>query len=149
MPSVLVSIVQIPDALDLPLPAYATAEAAGMDLYAAVTEPTTLQPGERAGVSTGIRIALPVGFEAQVRPRSGLALRHGIGMVNSPGTIDSDYRGVLKVILINLGSEPFTIARGDRIAQMVVAPVVRVEWNREEKLAETDRADGGFGHTGR
>ncbi len=150
MTEISVVIIREPDAIDLPLPSYATAEAAGADLYAALTEPLTLAPGERFAISTGIRIALPQGFEAQVRPRSGLAFKHGIGMVNAPGTIDSDYRGLIKVILINLGQEAFTIHRGDRIAQMVVAPVVRVKWNCEEtELAATARGEGGFGHTGR
>jgi dUTP pyrophosphatase len=119
-----------------------------MDLHAAVREPLILAPGERALVPAGIRIALPQGFEAQVRPRSGLAIRHGISMVNAPGTIDADYRGEIRVILINLGREPFTISRGDRIAQLVVAPVVRVQWRLVETLEETGRGDGGFGHTG-
>jgi dUTP pyrophosphatase len=149
MHQIAISILREPDALDLPLPRYATAESAGMDLHADVKESLTLQPGERVAVSTGIRIALPEGFEAQVRPRSGLALRHGIGMVNSPGTIDSDYRGVVKALLINHGQEPFTIQRGERIGQMVVAPVVRVEWKEETELPESVRGDGGFGHTGR
>ncbi len=149
MQPVLVSIVREPDSLDLPLPCYATAEAAGMDLYADVHGPVTLQPGERLAVSTGIRIALPPGHEAQVRPRSGLALRDGIGMVNSPGTIDSDYRGVIKAILINLGQQPVTITRGERIAQMVVAPVARVKWIEEPELPASTRGEGGFGHTGR
>ena len=145
-----ISIVREPDALDLPLPSYATAESAGMDLYAAIDTDIMLAPGARAGVSAGIRIALPAGYEAQVRPRSGLALKHGIGMVNAPGTIDSDYRGVVRVILINLGQETFTITRGERIAQMIVAPVQRVEWNLEfEELPATARGEGGFGHTGR
>lgn len=133
---------------DIPLPAYATAGAAGMDLCAAVDQEVTLAPGERWLISTGIRIALPSGYEAQVRPRSGLAMRHGIGMVNSPGTVDADYRGVIQVVLINLGQEPFTVRRGDRIAQMVVAPVTRVEWEPVESLPASDRGDGGFGHTG-
>ena len=144
-----VLITQEPDATDLPLPSYQTDGSAGVDLYAAVREPVTLQPGERALIPTGIRIALPPGYEAQVRPRSGLAVRHGIGMVNAPGTIDSDYRGEVQVILVNLGQEPFTIRRGERIAQMVVAPVVRVEWERVDELPPTSRGDGGFGHTGR
>ncbi len=144
-----VLITQEPDATDLPLPSYQTDGSAGVDLYAAVREPVTLQPGERALIPTGIRIALPPGYEAQVRPRSGLAARHGIGMVNAPGTIDSDYRGEVQVILVNLGQEPFTIRRGERIAQMVVAPVVRVEWERVDELPPTSRGDGGFGHTGR
>jgi dUTP pyrophosphatase len=119
-----------------------------MDLHAAVSEPVTLRPGERRLIPTGLRIALPEGYEAQVRPRSGLALRHGIGMVNSPGTIDADYRGPVQVILINLGQEPFTVRRGERIAQMIVAPVLRVEWDEVAALPESDRGDGGFGHTG-
>ncbi len=137
-----------PEAEDLPLPSYATPGSAGVDLYAAVKEPITLQPGERRLIPTGIRIALPQGYEAQIRPRSGLALRHGIGMVNSPGTIDSDYRGEIGIILINWGQEPFTIHRGDRIAQMVIAPIARVEWELCEELPPSQRAEGGFGHTG-
>lgn len=134
---------------DLPLPAYETEHAAGMDLRAAVTNPLTLAPGERAAVPTGIRIALPANVEAQIRPRSGLALRHGIGMVNAPGTIDPDYRGEVRVILINHGQEPFTIERGERIAQMVFAPFVRGIWQPVDTLDDTARGDGGFGHTGR
>lgn len=132
----------------LALPAYETAHSAGMDLRAAIEETVTLSPGERRLVPTGIRIALPPGTEAQIRPRSGLAIRHGISMVNSPGTIDADYRGEIQVILINHGEEAFTIERGDRIAQMVVCPVVRVEWKPTDVLAETERGAGGFGHTG-
>ena len=132
----------------LALPAYETTHAAGMDLRAAIVEPITLSPGERRLVPTGIRIALPPGTEAQIRPRSGLAIRHGISMVNSPGTIDADYRGEIQVILINHGEDAFTIERGDRIAQMVVGPVIRVEWKRTEALDETKRGTGGFGHTG-
>jgi dUTP pyrophosphatase len=120
-----------------------------MDLRAAVTAPVTLLPGERRLIPTGLRIALPDGYEAQVRPRSGLAARHGIGMVNGPGTIDSDYRGEIQVILINLGQEPFTVTRGERIAQMVVAPVTRVTWAEVEALEDTARGAGGFGHTGK
>ena len=146
--TVRVQVLREPDCADLPLPEYATPDAAGVDLRAAVTEPVTLQPGARALVSTGLRIALPAGYEAQVRPRSGLAARHGIGMVNSPGTVDADYRGVIHVILINWGTEPFTVRRGERIAQMVVAPVTRVEWQLAETLDETARGEGGFGHTG-
>lgn len=137
-----------PDALDLPLPQYATPGSAGADLYAAVAEPVVLNPGERLRISTGIRIALPPGYEAQVRPRSGLADRYGLSMVNAPGTIDSDYRGVIQVILINLGQEPFTIRRGDRIAQLVVAPVARAVWQEVRELPITERAEGGFGSTG-
>jgi dUTP pyrophosphatase len=134
---------------DLPLPAYATSHSAGVDLCAAVTEELLLGPGQRALVPTGLRIALPEGYEAQVRPRSGLAVRHGIGMVNSPGTIDADYRGEIRVILINWGQEPFIIRRGDRIAQMVIAPVTRVAWDEVSDLPPTERGEGGFGHTGR
>jgi dUTP pyrophosphatase len=119
-----------------------------MDLVAACTEPVVLTPGARALVSTGIRIALPDGYEAQIRPRSGLALKHGITCPNSPGTIDADYRGVVSVLLANLGTEPYTIHRGDRIAQMVVAPVARVVWEEADSLPDTERGDGGFGHTG-
>ena len=145
-----VSIAHAPGAEDLPLPAYATVGAAGMDLRAAIEEEILLRPGERRAISTGIIIAVPSGYEAQVRPRSGLALRHGIGMVNAPGTIDSDFRGVVQVILINHGDDPFTIRRNDRIAQLVVAPVARVVWDeRLEPLPETERGEGGFGHTGR
>lgn len=143
-----VRIYREPGCEDLALPEYATAAAAGVDLRAAVKEPVTLQPGERRLISTGLRMALPHGFEAQVRPRSGLAIRHGIGMVNSPGTVDADYRGVIQVILINLGQEPFTVERGDRIAQLVVAPVTRVAWQEVVSLDETERGEGGFGHTG-
>jgi dUTP pyrophosphatase len=144
-----IQIVQEQSALDLPLPTHATPGSAGVDLYANVTDPIILQPGERAAVSAGISIAVPEGFEAQVRPRSGLARKFGISMVNTPGTIDCDYRGVVHVLLINLGSEPFTVNRGDRIAQMVVCPVTRVEWDIQTTLSETIRGVGGFGHTGR
>ncbi|HTE20869.1 MAG TPA: dUTP diphosphatase [Armatimonadota bacterium] len=143
-----VEIRREPGCEDLPLPAYATAGSAGVDLCAAVAEEVTLAPGERRLVSTGLRMALPPGYEAQVRPRSGLALRHGIGMVNSPGTIDADYRGVIQVLLINWGQEPFTVRRGDRIAQMVVAPVTQVAWSEVAELSGTERGEGGFGHTG-
>ncbi len=141
-------IYQEPGHEDLPLPAYATPGAAGMDLHAAVTETVTLLPGERRLIPTGIRIALPDGFEAQVRPRSGLALRYGIGMVNAPGTIDSDYRGPVGVLLVNLGHTSFSVHRGDRIAQLVVAPITRVVWDRVSALPETTRGEGGFGSTG-
>lgn len=138
-----------PNALDFPLPEYATPGSAGVDLRAAVDDDVTLSPGARAKVSAGIRLALPEGYEAQIRPRSGLADAHGIGMVNSPGTIDESFRGVVHVLLINWGTAPFTIRRGDRIAQMVVAPVARVEWQEAEgPLSPTARSDGGFGHTG-
>lgn len=136
------------EARDLPLPSYATAGAAGMDLCAALTEPLILLPGARALVSTGIRIALPEGYEAQVRPRSGLALRLGVGLLNAPGTIDCDYRGLISVILVNWGQKPVTLNRGDRVAQLVVAPVLRVAWQEGEVLTETVRSAGGFGSTG-
>lgn len=130
----------------LPLPAYATAGAAGMDVLAA--EAVTLAPGARHAVATGLSLAIPEGFEVQVRPRSGLALKHGITVANAPGTVDSDYRGELKVILVNLGGEPFAIARGDRVAQLVLAPVVRAAWAEVHELDETARGGGGFGSTG-
>jgi len=120
-----------------------------MDLYAALDDDLVLAPGQRASVSAGIRIAVPQGYEAQIRPRSGLAIRHGLSMVNSPGTIDSDFRGVICVILINHGSDPIVVRRGDRIGQMVVCPVVRVQWNEAADLDDTARGEGGFGHTGR
>jgi len=143
-----VRIARTDTATDLPLPSYETDGAAGMDLRAAVHADLILEPGTRAAVPTGIRIALPPGYEAQVRPRSGLARKHGIGMVNSPGTIDSDYRGEVQVLLINHGDEPFTVRRGERIAQMVVAPVARVSWEEADDLDDTARGAGGFGHTG-
>ncbi len=143
-----VLIQRVPGTEDLPLPAYATPGSAGIDLVAAVDWDVVLQPGERMLISTGMRMAIPEGYEAQVRPRSGLALRHGISMVNSPGTIDSDYRGIVQVIMINHGQEPFTVQRGDRIAQMVIAPVIRAELVEAESLPETHRNEGGFGHTG-
>jgi dUTP pyrophosphatase len=143
-----VRITRLPHGADLPLPAYETAGAAGMDLRAAIGESVTLAPGERTAVPTGIAIALPAGYEAQVRARSGLARRHGIAMVNAPGTVDSDYRGELQVLLINLGQEPFTLTRGDRIAQMVVAPVARASFVEVDTLDETARGAGGFGSTG-
>ena len=131
------------------LPRYMTPHAAGLDLHAAMDGELTLRPGERALISTGIAISLPDGFEAQVRPRSGLALRHGITLLNSPGTIDPDYRGEVGVILVNLGHEPFTVRNGERIAQLVVAPFVRVSLLEVDALDETSRGQGGFGHTGR
>jgi dUTP pyrophosphatase len=131
----------------LPLPAYATEHAAGMDVVAA--EELTLQPGERHAVATGFAIAIPSGYEVQVRPRSGLALKHGITCLNTPGTIDSDYRGEVKVILANLGKEPFAVRRGERIAQLVPAPVLRAHFDEVATLDETERGAGGFGSTGR
>jgi dUTP pyrophosphatase len=132
-----------------PLPAYATEGSAGVDLRANLSGPVELQPMERQMIPTGIYIELPPGYEAQVRPRSGLAARHGITCLNSPGTVDSDYRGELKVILINLSSEVQVLHPGDRIAQLVVAPVVRVVWEEAEEIGVTDRNTGGFGHTGK
>ncbi len=137
------------DAEGLPLPAYETAGAAGMDLRAAIAEPVTLAPGERTLITTGLRLEIPEGYEGQVRPRSGLASRHGITLLNTPGTIDSDYRGLVQVVVINLGQEPFTIHRGDRIAQLILAPVTRVTVEAVDDLAETERGEGGFGSTGR
>ncbi|MFO7900010.1 MAG: dUTP diphosphatase [Planctomycetota bacterium] len=136
------------DCRDVPPPAYMSEHASGMDLCAAVPEPVELGPGDRALVPAGFHMALPPGYEAQVRPRSGLAARHGISVVNAPGTIDADYRGEVKVVLINLGDEPFTIERGDRIAQMVIQPVVRAELRPVDELPESVRGHGGFGHTG-
>jgi dUTP pyrophosphatase len=132
----------------LPLPAYQTDAAAGMDLLADVTSSLQLRPGERALVPTGLAVEIPPGFEGQVRPRSGLALRHGVTLVNSPGTIDADYRGELQVLLINLGAADFHVRRGDRIAQLIIAPVARAAWREVTELAPTRRAAGGFGHTG-
>ncbi len=146
---VLVPIQRQPGAQDLPLPERATPGSAGFDLHAAVTEETVLAPGARVLIPTGVSIAVPAGYEAQLRPRSGLALRHGIVLPNSPGTIDSDYRGEVKVILCNLGEEPFTVKRGDRIAQLVIAPVVYAEWVETTDLDDTQRGAGGFGHSGR
>jgi len=133
----------------LPLPAYQTDGAAGMDLLADVAEPLWLRPGARLLVPTGLAVEIPRGFEGQVRPRSGVALRHGVTLLNSPGTIDADYRGELQVLLVNLGSEDFCVRRGDRIAQLVIAPVARAAWNEVGELAATPRGTGGFGHTDR
>ncbi|MBA4008249.1 MAG: dUTP diphosphatase [Erythrobacter sp.] len=141
-----VQVKRLPHGEGLPLPAYATAGAAGMDVVSA--EDVTLAPGARHAVATGLSMAIPAGYEIQVRPRSGLALKHGISVPNTPGTIDSDYRGELKVILINLGPEPFVIARGDRVAQLVLAPVVQAAWDEVAELDATERGAGGFGSTG-
>ena len=143
-----VLVQRIPGTEDLPLPSYATSGSAGVDLLAAVEEETVLAPMDRKLISTGIMAAIPEGFEGQVRPRSGLALRHGISIVNAPGTIDSDYRGEIKVIMTNLGEEPFVIKRGDRIAQLVICPVVQAALLEVDKLPNTFRGGGGFGHTG-
>lgn len=146
-----VDIRQLPHGEGLPLPAYQSGHAAGLDLLAAVPDgqPLVLAPGTHALVPTGLAIALPDGFEAQVRPRSGLAAKHGVTVLNSPGTIDADYRGEIAVILINHGTEPFAIRRGERIAQMVIAPVMQVQLNPVGTLPETGRGGGGFGSTGR
>jgi dUTP pyrophosphatase len=147
---VVIAVKRVRAAADpLPLPAYQTAGAAGMDLLADVAEPLWLGPGARALVPTGLAVAIPAGFEAQIRPRSGLALRHGVTLVNSPGTIDADYRGEIQVLLINLGNEDFCVQRADRIAQLVVSPVARATWRAVDELAPTQRAGGGFGHTDR
>lgn len=145
-PEIAIRLKRLPHGAGLPLPAYATAHAAGMDVVAA--EELTLAPGARHAVATGFAIAIPEGYEVQVRPRSGLALKHGITCLNTPGTIDADYRGEVKVILANLGSEPFAIARGDRIAQLVPAPVQQARFEEVADLDETARGSGGFGSTG-
>jgi dUTP pyrophosphatase len=148
--SVQVRIVRLPHAADLPLPTYQTADAAGLDLLAVVPAdaPVEIVPGGRALIPAGVAIALPRGYEAQIRPRSGLAIRHGITVLNSPGTIDADFRGELQIALVNLGTEKFEIKRGTRIAQMVIAPIQHVELVESESLDPTDRAAGGFGSTG-
>ena len=148
MNALAVPVRRLPHGADLPLPAYATASSAGIDLLAAVEATVVLQPAARAMIPTGIAIALPAGHEAQVRPRSGLAARHGVTVLNSPGTIDADYRGEVAVILVNLGDAPFRIERGMRVAQMIVAPVDTINWQEVESLPETGRAAGGFGSTG-
>jgi dUTP pyrophosphatase len=142
-----VSIQRLPGNEDLPLPCYMTGQAAGMDLMAAVGTEVTILPGDRERIPTGIAVALPEGYEAEIRPRSGLALHHGVTLVNAPGTIDADYRGEIGVILINHGRTPFIVRRGDRIAQMVVNRVCRVVWTLSGLLALTERGEGGFGHT--
>jgi dUTP pyrophosphatase len=143
-----VRVKSLPHGEGLPLPSYHSKHAAGLDLVAAVTEPAELAPGGRSLVPTGFALELPEGYEAQVRPRSGLALKHGVTLLNSPGTVDSDYRGEVMVLLVNHGSVPFTISRGDRIAQLVIAPVTQVEIVSVEALGATDRGPGGFGSTG-
>ncbi len=148
MTPVEVAVRRLPHAADLPLPSYATAQSAGMDLLAALEDEIVLAPGERRLIPSGLAIALPAGYEAQVRPRSGLALKHGVTCLNTPGTIDADYRGEIGVILVNLGQEPFSITRGSRIAQLVVAAVDRATWRPVEMLEESARGDGGFGSTG-
>lgn len=143
-----VAVNRLPHGADLPLPKYETLQSAGLDLVAAVDDALGILPGARAMIPTGLAISLPEGYEAQVRPRSGLAAKNGVTVLNSPGTIDADYRGEIKVILINHGSEPFSISRGMRIAQMVVAPVTRLVWKEVDDLDETQRGRGGFGSTG-
>jgi|TARA_R110000822_G_scaffold10229_1_gene38874 dUTP pyrophosphatase len=151
MTKVIVSVRPLPHFEGLDLPAYETIGSAGMDVRAAVSqeEPILLQAGERAMIPTGLSVAIPQGYEIQVRPRSGLAAKHGLTCLNTPGTIDSDYRGEIKVILINLGQDAFTIQRGERIAQLVLAPVTQLAWEEVDALDETDRGAGGFGSTGR
>jgi len=148
MSGISIGIKREPGCIDLPLPSYQTSGASGMDLAAAVEGETAIPPGGWKLVSAGIRISVPDGYEAQVRPRSGLALKHGIGVLNAPGTVDSDYRGVVSVILFNFGKDPFVIRRGDRIAQMVIQRVVKAEWIESETLDKTERKSGGFGSTG-
>ncbi|MED6309399.1 MAG: dUTP diphosphatase, partial [Pseudomonadota bacterium] len=148
MSLVKVDVVQLPHAADLPLPEYATVQSAAVDLLAAVTEDVVLAPGARTLIPTGLAIALPDGYEAQVRPRSGLALKNGITLLNTPGTIDADYRGEIGIILTNLGQEDFTVERGMRIAQMLIAPVTRLTWNAVSSLDKSERGSGGFGSTG-
>ncbi len=143
-----VAVKKFPHGASLSLPAYATQQSAGMDLLAAIDEAVEIEPGERMIIPTGIGIALPAGFEAQIRPRSGLAAKNGVTVLNTPGTIDADYRGELKVILINLGQEPFTIERGQRIAQMVIARYEHISFDEVDDLENTDRGAGGFGSTG-
>jgi dUTP pyrophosphatase len=143
-----VAVQRLAHGADLPLPSYATPLSAGLDLMAAITSEVALAPGTRQLIPTGLAIALPAGFEAQVRPRSGLALKHGITVLNSPGTIDADYRGEVQVLLVNHGDAPFVIKRGDRIAQMIVAPVTQIAWTVVEQLNDTERGAGGYGSTG-
>jgi dUTP pyrophosphatase len=143
-----VRIARLRGARDLPLPSRATPGSAGFDLHAALEKSLAIAPRERALVPTGVAIALPAGYEAQVRPRSGLAMQHGIVLANAPGTIDSDYRGEIRVIVMNAGDAPYTIRRGDRIAQLVVAPVAAAVWEEVDALDETQRGSGGFGHSG-
>jgi len=147
---VTVQITRVPESAgDIPLPVYATEGSAGMDICASVEGEVILEPGQTALIPSGFAIALPKGYEAQVRPRSGLAIKHQVGILNAPGTIDSDYRGEVKVILTNFGSKSFVVRRGDRIAQMVIARYARVAWEERDGLDETERGSGGFGHTGR
>lgn len=148
LPTILFQRVRAAEDEDIPLPRYMTPQAAGMDLHAALRTPVTIDRGAIALIPTGFALALPQGFEAQIRPRSGLAVKHGISLINSPGTIDADYRGEVKIALINLGAAPYAVERGDRIAQMVIQKVYRVQLQIAESLETTDRNTGGFGHTG-
>ena len=148
MEEIKVSVKRLPGNNDISFPSYMTEGSSGMDIFAAVKREKVIMPGERVLIPSGIMIGLPKGYEAEVRPRSGLAVKYGVTILNSPGTIDSDYRGEVKIVLINHGSEPFVVHRGDRIAQMIVNRVCRVLWKLEEDLEKTDRACGGFGHTG-
>lgn len=149
MGNIEVKIRRLPGNTDLPLPAYQTKDAVGMDVHAAVTSDVSVAPGEVAGIPCGFAMAVPPGFEAQVRPRSGLAAKNAVSVANAPGTIDPDYRGEVKVLLINHGKSPFVVTRGMRIAQLLVVPVPRVAWVEVDELPATDRGEGGFGHTGR
>jgi len=148
MKVVQIQIERLQSNLDLPLPQYMTEKAAGMDICAAVDTDQTIQPGERAMIPTGLSISIPDGYEAEIRPRSGLAFKHGITLINAPGTIDADYRGEIKILLVNLGKSPFIIKRGDRIAQMIFHQVCRATWSLSQGLDITGRGEGGFGHTG-
>ena len=148
-PAVRIGIIRLPDAEGLPLPSRATQRSSGYDLCAAVRRDLVVAPGDRALVPTGYCVSIPPGYEGQIRPRSGLALSHGILLPNAPGTIDSDYRGELKIIVLNAGEKPYSIRRGDRIAQLVIAPVVTAEFSELKELDSTDRGERGFGHTGR
>lgn len=149
MEKLIVAIEQMENASDLPLPKYMSESAAGMDLYACVDEDIELKKGDIHLIPTGLKIALPHGYEAQIRPRSGLALKHGITLLNTPGTIDADYRGEIKIIMLNVLDKPFVIQRGERIAQMVINKVEMIEWEVVSNVDETKRGDGGFGHTGK
>ena len=147
MEKVTVTIQRLPGNEDLPLPRYMTEHAAGLDVFAAVGQEVSIFPGQREMIPTGLAIALPEGYEAQIRPRSGIAWKHGVTLVNAPGTIDADYRGEIGILLINHGDQPFVVRRGDRIAQMIVQRVCRVQWDVHPELNPTGRGDGGFGHT--
>lgn len=149
MSEIAIAIRRLAHGEGLPLPAYATPGSAGLDLVAALDRPIEIQPGGRTLIPTGLAMELPEGYEAQIRPRSGLALKHGLTVLNAPGTVDSDYRGEVSVLLVNLGDRPVTLSRGERIAQLVVAPVTRIVWSERGELSETKRGAGGYGSTGR